>query len=97
MININAHIITKWLLMTFVCSILVQDGTEPIDNPLHEGAKRGNLTFLKECLSNKVCGDFRNSITGKFMTEILVCMVPGIWQVESCAACQLSMGDSRRS
>ena len=28
--------------------------TESIDNPLHEAAKRGNLPFLVECLSNGV-------------------------------------------
>jgi hypothetical protein len=32
----------------------VQESMEAIDNPLHEAAKRGNLNFLNECLSNKV-------------------------------------------
>ena len=32
----------------------VESGTETIDNPLHEAAKRGNLTFLQECLDNRV-------------------------------------------
>ena len=35
--------------------LLVQESMEAIDNPLHEAAKRGNLNFLNECLSNKVC------------------------------------------
>ncbi|GAB6018774.1 Osteoclast-stimulating factor 1 [Chamberlinius hualienensis] len=32
----------------------VEENTESIDNPLHEAAKRGNISFLLECLSNKV-------------------------------------------
>lgn len=32
----------------------IESGTETIDNPLHEAAKRGNLTFLQECLDNRV-------------------------------------------
>lgn len=32
----------------------VDENTETIDNPLHEAAKRGNLNFLNECLSNKI-------------------------------------------
>ena len=28
---------------------------ETIDNPLHDAAKRGNLSFLQECISNRVC------------------------------------------
>lgn len=32
----------------------IESSTETIDNPLHEAAKRGNLTFLQECLDNRV-------------------------------------------
>ena len=32
----------------------VEDNTESIDNPLHEAAKRGNIGFMRECISNKV-------------------------------------------
>ena len=32
----------------------VQENTESIENALHEAAKRGNITFLNECLGNKV-------------------------------------------
>jgi hypothetical protein len=32
----------------------VSEHTESIDFPLHEAARRGNLTFLKECIDNQV-------------------------------------------
>ncbi|KAK2164714.1 hypothetical protein LSH36_60g09012 [Paralvinella palmiformis] len=32
----------------------VEESTESIDNPLHEAAKRGNIIFLRECISNNV-------------------------------------------
>jgi ankyrin repeat protein len=32
----------------------IESSTESIDNPLHEAAKRGNLPFLEECLTNRV-------------------------------------------
>lgn len=32
----------------------IESSTETIDNPLHEAAKRGNLPFLQECLTNRV-------------------------------------------
>lgn len=32
----------------------VEDNTESIDHPLHEAAKRGNITFLMECITNQV-------------------------------------------
>jgi len=32
----------------------VQENTESVENALHEAAKRGNITFLNECLANKV-------------------------------------------
>ncbi|KAG8130657.1 hypothetical protein E2320_017299 [Naja naja] len=32
----------------------VAEQAESIDNPLHEAAKRGNLSWLRECLDNKV-------------------------------------------
>ena len=34
--------------------LLVEENTESIENALHEAAKRGNITFLNECLGNKV-------------------------------------------
>ena len=55
------------VLVCVVCCVLLVCGcvclhraveksgnTESIDNPLHEAAKRGNLPFLVECLSNGV-------------------------------------------
>uniref|UniRef100_A0AAX7SDN5 Osteoclast-stimulating factor 1 n=1 Tax=Astatotilapia calliptera TaxID=8154 RepID=A0AAX7SDN5_ASTCA len=32
----------------------VAEQAESIDNPMHEAAKRGNLSWLRECLDNKV-------------------------------------------
>ncbi|PRD23734.1 UNVERIFIED_CONTAM: ostf1 [Trichonephila clavipes] len=32
----------------------VEERTEEVLHPLHEAAKRGNLTFLTECINNKV-------------------------------------------
>lgn len=32
----------------------MEENTESIENALHEAAKRGNITFLNECLGNKV-------------------------------------------
>jgi len=32
----------------------VEENMESIDHPLHEAAKRGNISFLIECLDNKV-------------------------------------------
>ncbi|CAH2294166.1 osteoclast-stimulating factor 1 [Pelobates cultripes] len=32
----------------------VAEQAESIDNPLHEAAKRGNLSWLRECLENRV-------------------------------------------
>ncbi|XP_055979360.1 osteoclast-stimulating factor 1-like [Sorex fumeus] len=32
----------------------VAEQAESIDNPLHEAAKRGNLSWLRECLNNRV-------------------------------------------
>ncbi|XP_074789375.1 osteoclast-stimulating factor 1 isoform X2 [Athene noctua] len=32
----------------------VAEQAESIDNPLHEAAKRGNLSWLRECLDNRV-------------------------------------------
>uniref|UniRef100_A0A3Q1IX86 Osteoclast-stimulating factor 1 n=1 Tax=Anabas testudineus TaxID=64144 RepID=A0A3Q1IX86_ANATE len=32
----------------------VAEQAESIDNPMHEAAKRGNLSWLRECLENKV-------------------------------------------
>ncbi|KAG1683500.1 Osteoclast-stimulating factor 1 [Nymphon striatum] len=38
----------------FIPSNYVEENTESIVHPLHESAKRGNLSFLQECLSNGV-------------------------------------------
>jgi len=35
--------------------LIVQESMEMIDNPLHEAAKRGNISFLNECIANRVC------------------------------------------
>jgi len=35
--------------------LTVQESMEMIDNPLHEAAKRGNISFLNECIENRVC------------------------------------------
>ncbi|KAI0216596.1 Osteoclast-stimulating factor 1 [Lamellibrachia satsuma] len=32
----------------------VEANTEVVDFPIHEAAKRGNVTFMKECIANKV-------------------------------------------
>ncbi|XP_071476637.1 osteoclast-stimulating factor 1-like [Diadema antillarum] len=32
----------------------VEESMESVDYPLHEAAKRGNISFLEECLNNKV-------------------------------------------
>ncbi|XP_046543039.1 osteoclast-stimulating factor 1-like [Haliotis rubra] len=32
----------------------VEDNTESVDYPLHEAAKRGNIDFMTECISNRV-------------------------------------------
>jgi ankyrin repeat protein len=32
----------------------IEASTETVENVLHEAAKRGNMSFLEECLSNKV-------------------------------------------
>lgn len=32
----------------------VAENTETVDNPLHDAAKRGNMDFMSECLSNRV-------------------------------------------
>ena len=36
------------------CFFAVEENTESVDHPLHDGAKRGNLSFVQECLQNKV-------------------------------------------
>ncbi|NXD14355.1 OSTF1 factor, partial [Nothocercus nigrocapillus] len=43
----------SWLEFT-ICFISVAEQAESIDNPLHEAAKRGNLSWLRECLDNRV-------------------------------------------
>jgi len=32
----------------------VEESMETVDNPLHESAKRGNITFMRECITNKL-------------------------------------------
>lgn len=44
--------------------VAVADKMESIDHPLHEAAKRGNLTFMKECIDNRVTNTF-----------LLVCLI----------------------
>uniref|UniRef100_A0A8I3NL76 Uncharacterized protein n=1 Tax=Canis lupus familiaris TaxID=9615 RepID=A0A8I3NL76_CANLF len=39
---------------SFCFQNLVAEQAESIDNPLHEAAKRGNLSWLRECLDNRV-------------------------------------------
>lgn len=33
--------------------LTVEANTEVVDFPIHEAAKRGNVTFMKECIANK--------------------------------------------
>ena len=35
-------------------SFTVAENTESVDNPLHDAAKRGNIEFMNECLTNRV-------------------------------------------
>ncbi|GAB5579705.1 osteoclast-stimulating factor 1 [Prionailurus iriomotensis] len=39
---------------SFKAGNIVAEQAESIDNPLHEAAKRGNLSWLRECLDNRV-------------------------------------------
>jgi hypothetical protein len=42
------------ILHALRCLFAVSEQTESIDYPLHEAAKRGNISFLQECLDNEV-------------------------------------------
>lgn len=37
-----------------VPSNYIETNTESIDHPLHEAAKRGNMSFMQECINNRV-------------------------------------------
>ena len=39
---------------TFFMLNLVEESMESLDNPLHDAAKRGNSSFMEECISNRV-------------------------------------------
>ena len=52
----------NFILRNRFFSISVEENTETIDCPLHEAAKRGNMSFLTECLHNQVCGNHSHSV-----------------------------------
>ena len=39
-----------------ICLYKVEEHTEKVEQPLHEAARRGNLSFLRECLQQGVSG-----------------------------------------
>ena len=41
-------------------TVSVAENTETVDFPLHDAAKRGNISFLQECLDNEVSLDVHN-------------------------------------
>ena len=50
---------------------VVEEHTESLDFPLHEAAKRGNLSFLQEGISNKVMLHVHKRLKWKLLKEIL--------------------------
>ncbi len=54
---LSSTCIIMWLFCDLICT--VEGSTETIENPLHEAAKRGNLPFLQECITNRVSGGIR--------------------------------------
>ena len=45
---------TDWFGYDFAYIFTVAENTESVDNPLHDAAKRGNIEFMNECLTNRV-------------------------------------------
>lgn len=44
------------LLIFFFYAIPVEEQTQEVELPLHEAARRGNISFLRECLKGGVSG-----------------------------------------
>ena len=50
-----------YLTDTVDCFLLlcdtVEENTESVDHPMHEACKRGNISFLNDCIRNKVSAE----------------------------------------